>query len=443
MVLGAGESGTGTAVLAMKNGWDVFVSDKGEILDKYKAVLEEWSITYEEGKHTEEKILKAHEVMKSPGISDKVDIVKKIKSHRIPIVSEIEFAYRYTDSKIVGITGSNGKTTTTALTYQLLKNAGLNVGMAGNIGLSFAYMVATDPKDVYVLEISSFQLDDIKEFKCDVAVLLNITPDHLDRYGYEMKNYVESKMKIVNRHSEEDVFIYCADDVETVNYLKNHSEEIPSVLMPFSIYQKLDEGGWVEDEQINIKYKNENQFTMLIQDMGLKGKHNHYNSMAAGIVGKSFGLRKELIRETFENFKSIEHRLEEVLKINGVTYINDSKATNVNSTWYALESMEKPVVLIAGGVDKGNDYEILKPLIMKKVKAIVCLGADNIKLHQAFSSGVDVIVNVQNMKDAVKMASSLAVKGDIVLLSPACASFDLFQNYEDRGNQFKYCVKNI
>lgn len=429
--------------MASKNGWDVFVSDKGEIQDKYKAWLEEWSVAYEEGKHTEEKILDADEVMKSPGIPDKADIVKKIKSHRIPIVSEIEFAYRYTDAKIVGITGSNGKTTTTALTYQLLKNAGLNVGMAGNIGLSFAYMVATDPKDVYVLEISSFQLDDIKEFKCDVAVLLNITPDHLDRYGYEMKNYVESKMKIVNKHSEEDVFIYCADDAETVNYLKDHAEEIPSVLMPISIYNKLDQGGWVENDQINIKYKNENQFTMLIQDLGLKGKHNQYNSMAAGIVGKSFGLRKELIRETFENFKGIEHRLEEVLKINGITYINDSKATNVNSTWYALESMEKPTVLIAGGVDKGNDYEILKPLVMKKVKAIVCLGVDNIKIHQAFSNCVDVIVNVQNMKDAVKMATSLSNKGDVVLLSPACASFDLFQNYEDRGNQFKHCVKNL
>lgn len=429
--------------MASKHGWDVFVSDQGTIHDKYKAWLEEWSVAYEEGKHTEEKILDADEVMKSPGIPDKAEIVKKIKAHKIPIVSEIEFAYRYTEAKIVGITGSNGKTTTTALTYQLLKNAGLNVGMAGNIGFSFAYMVATDPKDVYVLEISSFQLDDIKEFKCDVAVLLNITPDHLDRYGYEMKNYVKSKMKIVNKHGEDDVFIYCADDAETVNYLKDHSEEIPSVLMPISIYNKLDQGGWVENDQINIKYKNENQFTMLIQDLGLKGKHNQYNSMAAGIVGKSFGLRKELIRETFENFKGIEHRLEEVLKINGITYINDSKATNVNSTWYALESMEKPTVLIAGGVDKGNDYEVLKPLVMKKVKAIVCLGVDNIKIHQAFSNCVDVIVNVQNMKDAVKMATSLSNKGDVVLLSPACASFDLFQNYEDRGNQFKHCVKNL
>ncbi|MBK7959345.1 MAG: UDP-N-acetylmuramoyl-L-alanine--D-glutamate ligase [Bacteroidetes bacterium] len=442
-ILGGGESGVGTAVLAKERGLEVFVSDSGVIADKYKGLLEEWSIPYEEGKHSEDRILNADEVMKSPGIPEKAPIVKKIRSMKIPIISELEFAYRYTNAKIVGITGSNGKTTTTALTYALLKNAGLNVGMAGNVGLSFAYMVATDPKDVYVLEISSFQLDDIKEFKCDVAVLLNITPDHLDRYEYEMSNYVKSKFKIVNKHSQDDVFIYCADDEETMNYMKQNAKQIPSVLMPISVFNKLEQGGWADEEKVHVHYKDTEEFDMLIQDIGIKGKHNLYNSMAAGIVGKTFGLRKENIRQTFEVFKSLEHRLENVLKLNGIEYINDSKATNVNSTWYALESIQKPVVLILGGVDKGNDYSILSELVKKKVKAIVCLGKDNNKLHEAFQDKVDVMVNVESMKDAVNMSTRLAAKGDVVLLSPACASFDLFQNYEDRGKQFKQCVKDV
>ncbi|MCS6934755.1 MAG: UDP-N-acetylmuramoyl-L-alanine--D-glutamate ligase [Chitinophagales bacterium] len=437
VILGAGESGFGTAVLGLRQGYDVFVSDIGKVKEHYAAKMREWKIEYEEGKHTEDKILNADLVMKSPGIPDTVPIVQKIRRAGIPVVSEIEFASWFTQAKIVGITGSNGKTTTTALTYHILKNGGLNVGLGGNIGQSFAYQVAMCQYDYYVLEISSFQLDDIEKFRPQVAVLTNITPDHLDRYDYELKNYVRAKFNITRNQGPDDYFVYCADDPITAQYMTTCPGAARKI--PFSQERELPEGGYVKDNHIII-HINQNQFTMSIQELGLTGRHNVYNSLAAGIVANVYGLRKEQIRESLADMRSLEHRMETVAKIRNIEFINDSKATNVNSAWYALESINKPIIWIAGGVDKGNDYSVLEPLVRKKVKAMICLGLDNTKLHAAFGKMVDVIINVTSMHDAVRMAYSLGVPGDCVLLSPACASFDLFENYEDRGKKFKEAV---
>ncbi len=440
VILGAGESGVGAAYLAQQQGYDVFVSDFGAIADKYKQQLLDWTIRFEESQHTETEILNATEIIKSPGIPDKAPIIKKIKASGIPILSEIEFAGRYTDAKIIGITGSNGKTTTTSLTYHILKNAGLNVGLAGNIGKSFAYQVATEKFDCYVLELSSFMLDDMYKFKVDIAVLLNITPDHLDRYDYKLENYVASKFRITQNQTGDDVFIYCADDPETIKGMTG--QIINAIQLPFSIEKKIEPGAYLQNDNIVINTHQQN-FTMSITELALQGKHNIYNSMASGIVAKVLELRNDTIRESMGSFKNIEHRLEFVGKISGITFINDSKATNVNSTWYALESMTNDVVLILGGVDKGNDYTMLKDLVKQKVKAIVCLGKDNKRIHEAFEDDVEVIVNTFSAQEAAQVAYHLSEKGDTVLLSPACASFDLFKNYEDRGDQFKAAVKEL
>ena len=442
VILGAGESGFGTAVLALQKGYEVFVSDYGSISDKYKSLLDKYGIAYEEKQHTESLIFNADVVMKSPGIPEKAEIVQKIRARQIPIVSEIEFAYPYCEGKIIGITGSNGKTTTTHLVHHIFQTAGYRVGMAGNVGISFAYMIATDPKDFYILEISSFQLDDIDRFKCDIAILLNITPDHLDRYDYDMRKYVQSKFNIIKNQTKEDVLIYCRDDEETMKYLEEIKNQIQSKQLPFSIQSEIENGGYTKDGKLFITNK-EPHFTMLTQEITIKGKHNHYNSLAAGMAARQCDIRDEKLREAFETFQSVPHRLESFLSIQGVEYINDSKATNVNSAWYALESMEKNVVWILGGIDKGNDYDVLKPIARKKVKAIVCLGVDNLKIQSEFTGVVDVIISVDNMRDAVRSASKMADKGDAVLLSPCCASFDLFQNYEDRGDQFKQCVREL
>jgi UDP-N-acetylmuramoylalanine--D-glutamate ligase len=441
-ILGAGESGVGTAILAKKEGYEVFVSDRGTIAPQYKSLMEQNQIAYEEGAHSDELILDATIVMKSPGIPNNADIVQKIKNKGIQIMSELEFAYPFCKGKIIGITGSNGKTTTTNLIYHIYQQAGRNVGMCGNVGVSFAQMIAMDPKDYYIVEISSFQLDDIKDFRCHTAILLNITPDHLDRYDYKMENYVKSKFNIVTNQMEEDVFIYCADDIEIKNFMAKSEHNIRSKKIPFSYQHQLDFGGYIQQDQLIINIQ-QPIFSMLVQDITIKGKHNQHNTLAAGIAAKIDGLKNEDLKEAFASFKSIPHRLESVLQIQGVEYINDSKATNVNSSWYALECMDKKVVWIVGGVDKGNDYEVLLPLVKKKVKAIVCLGLDNLKIHNTFSGIVDVIVNVESMKDAVRSSSQMAAKGDAVLLSPCCASFDLFQNYEDRGDQFKKCVREL
>ncbi len=443
VVLGAGESGTGAAILAQKKGYDVFVSDFGPIGDQYKKELEQAGIPFEENQHTEERILIASEVIKSPGIPDKAPIVKKLLQKNIVIISEIEFAARYTSAKLICITGSNGKTTTTMLTYYILKNAGLNVGLAGNIGKSFAKQVAFEDFEYYVLEISSFMLDNMYSFKADIAVLLNITPDHLDRYEYNMENYADSKFRIIQNQQQDDVFIYCADDEEIKKGLAKR--KINSKTYPFSIENTLDNGAFLQGEQIiiNLHHTNQELLTMSMNDLALQGKHNIYNSMASGIAAKALELRNETIRESMGSFTNIEHRLEHVAKISGIDFINDSKATNVNSTWYALESMPGEVVLILGGVDKGNDYGMLKDLVKSKVKSIVCLGKDNKKIHEAFENDVEVIVNTFSANEAVQIAYYLAKKGDTVLLSPACASFDLFKNYEDRGNQFKKAVKEL
>jgi UDP-N-acetylmuramoylalanine--D-glutamate ligase len=443
VVLGAGESGTGAALLAQKMGFAVFVSDFGPIADQYKKELEQAVIPFEENQHTEDRILTANEVIKSPGIPDKAPIIKKLIEKNIPIISEIEFASRYTKAKLITITGSNGKTTTTMLTYHILRNAGLNVGLAGNIGKSFAKQVAFEDFEYYVLEISSFMLDNMYSFRADIAVLLNITPDHLDRYDYKMENYSDSKFRIIQNQQVDDVFIYCADDEEVKKGLSKRI--INSKTYPFSIEKTLDQGAFLQGEQIiiNLHHKNQEFLTMSLKDLALQGKHNMYNSMASGIVAKVLELRNETIRESMGSFTNIEHRLEHVAKISGIDFINDSKATNVNSTWYALESMPGDVVLILGGVDKGNDYRMLKDLVKSKVKSIVCLGKDNKSIHEAFEDDVEVIVNTFSANEAVQIAYHLAKKGDTVLLSPACASFDLFKNYEDRGNQFKKAVKEL
>jgi UDP-N-acetylmuramoylalanine--D-glutamate ligase len=443
VVLGAGESGTGAALLAQKMGFAVFVSDFGPIADQYKKELEQAVIPFEENQHTEDRILTANEVIKSPGIPDKAPIIKKLIEKNIPIISEIEFASRYTKAKLITITGSNGKTTTTMLTYHILRNAGLNVGLAGNIGKSFAKQVAFEDFEYYVLEISSFMLDNMYSFRADIAVLLNITPDHLDRYDYKMENYSDSKFRIIQNQQVDDVFIYCADDEEVKKGLSKRI--INSKTYPFSIEKTLDQGAFLQGEQIiiNLHHKNQEFLTMSLKDLALQGKHNIYNSMASGIVAKVLELRNETIRESMGSFTNIEHRLEHVAKISGIDFINDSKATNVNSTWYALESMPGDVVLILGGVDKGNDYGMLRDLVKSKVKSIVCLGKDNKRIHEAFEDDVEVIVNTFSANEAVQIAYHLAKKGDTVLLSPACASFDLFKNYEDRGNQFKKAVKEL
>jgi UDP-N-acetylmuramoylalanine--D-glutamate ligase len=441
VILGAGESGVGAAMLAQKQGFDVFVSDFGPIADRYKGRLEELNIAYEEKQHTESLILNATEVIKSPGIPEKASIVQKLKAQQTPVVSEIEFAKRYTNAKTICITGSNGKTTTTTLTYHLLKKGGLNVGLAGNIGHSFAAQVASEDFDWYVLEISSFMLDDMYAFKADIAVLLNITPDHLDRYEYNMDLYTASKMRITQNQTGDDYFIYCADDPETIKALNGRT--LQSRNYPFSIQEKIEEGAYLEDNILTININPKDPFTMSISELALQGKHNIYNSMASGIVAKVLDIRNAAIREGMGDIKNIEHRLEHVAKISGVEYINDSKATNVNSTWYALESVSSPIVLIMGGVDKGNDYDMLKDLVKSKVKAIVCLGKNNKRIHEAFEDDVDIIVNTFSAVEAVQVAYHLAKKGDTVLLSPACASFDLFKSYEDRGNQFKMAVKEL
>jgi UDP-N-acetylmuramoylalanine--D-glutamate ligase len=441
VILGAGESGIGAALLAQQKGYDVFVSDGGLIGKNFKEELVNKNILFEEAHHSEEKILNANEVMKSPGISEKNELVKKIRAKGIPIISEIELAYRYKgDSKIIAITGTNGKTTTTALTYHICKHAGADCAMVGNIGYSFARQVAADPKALYVIEISSFQLDDIKTFRPDVAVLTNITEDHLDRYDYQMQNYINSKFRIAENQQAADVFIYCMDDEITKNNINKYP--IKSTIYPITMSKELPQGAYISNSEMHLKWKSE-EMQMSVQDFAIKGKHNQYNSMAAGIASLAVDIKKEIVRESLQTFQSLEHRMETVATIKGVEFINDSKATNVNSTWFALESMEKPTILILGGVDKGNDYSILKEMVTEKVKAIVCMGADNKKIHEQLGNIVSLIVNTESASEAVKAAFHFASKGDVVLLSPACASFDLFKNYEDRGKQFKMAVKEL
>ncbi len=441
IILGAGESGIGAALLGKQQGYDVFVSDGGAIKDIYKQELAVNHIPFEEGRHSWDLILHADEIIKSPGIPEKSELMKKVREKQVPVISEIEFAYRFSkDSKVIAITGSNGKSTTTALTFDIFERAGMKAAMVGNIGLSYARQVATAPADYYIVEVSSFQLDDIKEFKPDVAILLNITPDHLDRYEYKMENYVASKFRIAMNQGPEDYFVYCMDDPEISDYLRKQT--IYSTTIPFTIMEPLKQGGFMANEQVNIQV-NDEPMIVSMYDLALKGKHNLYNSMAAGIAGRTMDIRKEKIRESLTSFKSLEHRMEYVATVRGVDFINDSKATNVNSLWFALESMEHPVVLIMGGVDKGNDYSAIQDLVKEKVKAIICLGVDNAPIQEALSNDTPVMVDTRNMKDAVQAAFQHATKGDVVLLSPACASFDLFKNYEDRGKQFKEAVKEL
>jgi UDP-N-acetylmuramoylalanine--D-glutamate ligase len=441
VILGAGESGVGAAILGKQQGYDVFVSDGKGIKDNYREELESYGIPYEAEQHTEDKILNADEVMKSPGIPEKNELVQKIRQKGIPVISEIELAYRYKgDSRIIGITGSNGKTTTTSLVFHICKVGGMDAALVGNIGYSFAKQVALDPKPLYVAEISSFQLDDIQTFRPDIAILTNITEDHLDRYDYQFRNYINSKFRIVENQTANDFFIYCEDDPVTMQNLGHFT--IKSNPLPFTMSREINRGAFIQNGKMTIAAGDE-KIQMSIYDFALKGKHNQYNTMAAGIAGSTIGIRKEKIRDAVQTFESLEHRMEPVSTVRGVTFINDSKATNVNSTWYALESMEKPTILILGGVDKGNDYSLLSELIKEKVKAIVCMGVDNRKIHEAFQNEVSVMVNTGSAREAVQAAFHLANKGDIVLLSPACASFDLFKNYEDRGEQFKQAVREL
>lgn len=440
VILGGGESGVGTAILGKKQGYDVFVSDFGKIKDSYKEVLIINEIPWEEEKHTEELILNADVVMKSPGIPDKSPIVKQLKSKGISVISEIEFASSFTKAVCIGITGSNGKTTTTMLTYHVLKSAGLNVGLAGNVGKSFAWQVADNNYDFYVIELSSFQLDGIINFKPHVAIITNISPDHLDRYDYKYQNYIDSKFRITMNQDEEDFLIYDASDEAILEWLKNNT--VKAKLIPFSLTDEYSEGAYIKNNTMEVKI-NQEEFVMDTEHISLEGKHNLKNAMAASSVANILKIRKSTIRESMSTFQGVEHRLEKVLKIQNVQYINDSKATNVNSVFYALESMNTPTVWIVGGVDKGNDYHELMSLVREKVKAIICLGIDNKKIIDAFGNVVDIMVEVNSMNDAVRMAQRLSEKGDTVLLSPACASFDLFENYEDRGRQFKQAVKNL
>ena len=440
VVLGGGESGVGSAVLAKVKGFDVFLSDMGKISDKYVAMLDEWNIPFEQGCHTEDLILNADEVIKSPGIPSTAAMVQKIEDKGIKVISEIEFAGRYDSAKKVCITGSNGKTTTTSLIYHLLQQAGLNVGLGGNIGKSYAYQVATEKFDIYVLELSSFQLDNVYDFKADIAVITNITPDHLDRYGYNMENYVKSKFRITRNMSDDDCFIFCSDDEITINHL--NKIVVKAKQLPFTQKEEVEQGAFVKDDRIVVRYK-EQECDMYLQELALGGKHNVYNSMAAALAAKAMNIGDTEIREGLATFQAVEHRLEKVLSIKDVLYINDSKATNVDAAWYALECQTRPVVWIVGGTDKGNDYSSLVPLAKEKVKAIICMGLDNAKIHDAFEDVVPQMYDVTSAQDAVQTAHKIAKSGDVVLLSPCCASFDLFKNYEDRGRQFKDAVRNL
>lgn len=441
IILGAGESGTGAAILAKRKGYEVFVSDGSPIAKPFLAELEAQGIPYEQGGHDMERILAADEVVKSPGIPEKAPVMKAIRAKGIPVISEVEFAYRYMgNSRMVAITGSNGKTTTTSLLYHICRTAGVDCALVGNIGFSVARQVAVDPRPLYIAEISSFQLDDIQTFRPDIAILTNITEDHLDRYNYEFKNYIHAKFRIIENQRSSDYFIYCDDDeVTTANLIQFRNQ---TNLLPFTMKKEVRQGAYIKDEEMLIKVK-EQEMRMSINDFALKGKHNQYNTMAAGIAATVLDIRKDKIREAIQTFESLEHRMETVGTIRGVEYINDSKATNINSTWYALESMTKPTVLILGGVDKGNDYTVIEELVTEKVKAIICLGLDNKKIHEAFEGKVPVITDAASAKEAVMQAYRLAEKGDVVLLSPACASFDLFKNYEDRGKQFKEAVREL
>jgi UDP-N-acetylmuramoylalanine--D-glutamate ligase len=441
VILGGGESGVGAALLAAQRGYDVFVSDGGPLKAEYRQTLSTHQIAFEEGGHTEEKILDAKEVMKSPGIPEKNELVKKIRAKGIPVISEIELAYRYKGgSRIIGITGSNGKTTTTALTYHICRHGGLDCALVGNIGYSFARRVAEDPRPWYVAEISSFQLDDIVSFRPEIAILTNITEDHLDRYDYKFGNYIRSKFRIVMNQTADDYFIYNQDDPVITTYISQSN--FTSNPLPFTMQQEPTNGGFIRNGQLTVNTGTE-RLQMSIYDFALKGIHNQYNTMAAGIAAATVGIRKEKIREAIRSFEALEHRMEYVSTVRGVQFINDSKATNVNSTWYALESMDRPTILILGGVDKGNDYSLIRDLVKEKVKAIVCLGTDNRKIHEAFQNDVPLLVNTGSAEEAVRAAFHFAVKGDVVLLSPACASFDLFKNYEDRGRQFKEAVRDL
>ena len=440
VIIGVGESGTGTAILAMKKGFEVFLTDNGKIQDKYRIELKKYDIPYEEGKHTESKILEADLVVKSPGIPESAPIVKKLRERGIRIISEIEFAGRYNKAKTICITGSNGKTTTTMLIYFMLQKAGYNVGLAGNVGRSFSRQVAEENFDWYVIELSSFQLDGMYDFKADVAILLNITPDHLDRYDFKMQNYINSKFRIIQNQTDKDYFIYDKDDPVICKELGKR--KINSVCLPFGWSEPIENGAGTEEKNITINW-NKNIFTMSIFDIAIQGKHNCYNSMAAGLSGMVLNIRNEKIRESLIDFKGVEHRLERFLKVHGIEFINDSKATNINATWYALESIHHPIVWIVGGKDKGNDYGELMDLVSKKVKAIVCLGVDNRKIIKAYKNVVPKIVETTSMKEAVHSAYYMAEDNDIVLLSPSCASFDLFENYEDRGRQFKEAVREL
>jgi UDP-N-acetylmuramoylalanine--D-glutamate ligase len=440
VILGGGESGVGAAILAQKKGFEVFLSDFSAIKPKYKETLTKYGIRWEEKQHTEDIILSANEIIKSPGIPDKAPIIKKIKEKNIHIISEIEFAGRYTTAKMICITGSNGKTTTTMLTYHILKSAGLNVGLAGNVGHSLAYQVAEKNFDYYVIELSSFQLDNMYDFKADIAILLNITPDHLDRYNYEFQNYIDAKFRITQNQTESDAFVYWNDD--PIIQAELAKRDLKAMSFPFSLEKKPGVRAFIENlELVILSLKDE--FRMPVEELALDGTHNTYNSMAAGLSANIMHLRKDKIREALSDFEGVEHRLEYVASVRGVRFVNDSKATNVNSCWYALQSMKTPTVLILGGTDKGNDYTEIEALVKEKVTSLVFLGVDNKKLHAFFDGKVDKIVDVLSMKDAVEQGLGLAKKGDTVLLSPCCASFDLFQSYEDRGDQFKTCVKNL
>ena len=439
VVLGAAESGVGAAVLAKKEGFDVFVSDMSKIKDKYKQMLDERGISWEEGQHTEELILNASEIVKSPGIPETAPMVAKAIQAGIPIISEIEFAGRYTKSKMICITGSNGKTTTTSLIYHIFKAAGYDAGLAGNIGHSLALQVAEEPHEYYIIELSSFQLDNMYDFRADIAVLLNITPDHLDRYDFKMQNYVDSKMRILQNQTQDDAFIYWADDPIISRELKKY--DIKAVQCPFSLVKKAGVIGYIEEGQYKLEYPI--PFNMEQEELSLTGTHNVYNSLAAGLAANIAGIKKEIIRKSLSDFPGVEHRLEKVCRVRGVEYINDSKATNVDACWYALESMKTPTILIIGGKDKGNDYEPIKPLIKEKCVGLVYLGADNQKLHDNFDSMGIPVRDVHSMKDCVAACYEMARPGDTVLLSPCCASFDLFKNMEDRGDQFKTLVRNL
>ena len=440
VILGGGESGVGSAVLAKVKGFDVFLSDAGTIKPQYKETLSKFQIEYEEGGHTEEKILCADEVVKSPGIPEENHMVQSIREYRIPVISEIEFAGRYDRAKKICITGSNGKTTTTSLIYYMLKNAGLNVGLAGNIGKSYAYQVATENFDYYVIELSSFQLDGMYTFKADIAILTNITPDHLDRYQFKMQNYVDAKFHIVQNLTDRECFVFCADDPITAKELDRIV--LTAKKLPFTQKKKVDQGAFIDEDRLFVRYEDD-EYSMYLKELALQGKHNVYNSMAAAIAAKAVNIDNKVIRESLMNFQGVEHRLEKVLSIKGVMYINDSKATNVDSAWYALESMTTPVVWIAGGKDKGNDYSPLYKFVKDKVKVLICMGLHNEKLHECFGDKVDKIIDVTSAKDAVRVAYENSVPGDTVLLSPCCASFDLFKSYEDRGEQFKKAVREL